>query len=89
MKDPMDTLTADLLAPPDAPIEHEGEHYTLFADHENEIFMMINNETDVSYLFYDEAAREFWKRYIKGLHANAYDPDKTLHQLFEEYENEL
>ena len=89
MKDPMDHLTADLLAQPDAPIEYEGEHYTLFADHEAEIFMMIENKTDVSYLFYDEAAREFWARYIKGLHANAYDADITLHYLFEEYENEL
>ena len=89
MKDPMDTLTADLLAPPDAPIEHEGEHYTLFADHENEIFMLINNETNVSYLFYDEAARDFWKRYILELRDNDYDADITLHELFKEYENEL
>ena len=77
------------LFPVNPPPEHEGKHYTLFADHENEIFMLINNETNVSYLFYDEAAREFWARYIKGLHANDYDADITLHQLFEEYENEL
>ena len=85
MKDLMDTLTADLLAQPNVPLEHRGHRIDLYVDHDKATFMMVMKATNEMYIFYDDAAEDFWGMYILGLHANKYDPDKTLEQLWNEY----
>ena len=85
MKDPFDTLTEDLFAQATVPMEHNGRKINLFADHEAAEFMMVEKATSRMYCFYKEDGKDFWSMYIFGLHANKYDPDKTLEQLWNEY----
>jgi len=88
MKDRMDKLTADLFEdfPENTAPEFEGIAYTLYADHENEVVSIIENRSNMSYVFYDADAREFWYDYIAELKVNGFNADEALEMLWRQYD---